>query len=40
MPTYIERKILDRSPFETIDSPASVGWSGWRHGWVAKSIPA
>jgi pyruvate, orthophosphate dikinase len=40
MPTYLERKILDRSPFETIDSPGWGGWSRWRHGSAAKSTPA
>ncbi len=35
MPTYIERKILDRSPFETIDSPG-VGWLVRLAAWVGR----
>jgi pyruvate,orthophosphate dikinase len=35
MPTYIERKILDRSPFETIDKPG-VGWLVRLGAWVGR----
>ena len=35
IPTYIERKILDRSPFETIDSPG-VGWLVRFAAWVGR----
>jgi pyruvate,orthophosphate dikinase len=35
IPTYIERKILDRSPFETIDSPG-VGWLVRLAAWVGR----
>ncbi len=35
MPTYIERKILDRSPFETIDAPG-VGWLVRLAAWVGR----
>jgi pyruvate,orthophosphate dikinase len=35
LPTYIERKILDRSPFETIDTPG-VGWLVKLAGWVGR----
>jgi phosphoenolpyruvate synthase/pyruvate phosphate dikinase len=35
MPTYVERKILDRSPFETIDSPG-VGWLVRLAAWVGR----
>jgi pyruvate,orthophosphate dikinase len=35
MPTYIDRKILDRSPFETIDSPG-VGWLVRLAAWVGR----
>jgi pyruvate,orthophosphate dikinase len=35
LPTYIERKILDRSPFETIDSPG-VGWLVRLAAWVGR----
>jgi pyruvate,orthophosphate dikinase len=35
MPTYIESKILDRSPFETIDSPG-VGWLVRLAAWVGR----
>ena len=35
IPTYIERKILDRSPFETIDSPG-VGWLVRLGAWVGR----
>jgi pyruvate,orthophosphate dikinase len=35
MPIYIERKILDRSPFETIDSPG-VGWLVRLAAWVGR----
>src|SRR5437588_463692 len=35
MPTYIERKIVDRSPFETIDGPG-VGWLVRLGAWVGR----
>ena len=35
IPTYIERKILDRSPFETIDAPG-VGWLVRLAAWVGR----
>jgi pyruvate,orthophosphate dikinase len=35
IPTYIERKIVDRSPFETIDSPG-VGWLVRLAAWVGR----
>jgi pyruvate,orthophosphate dikinase len=35
MPTYIERKIIDRSPFETIDGPG-VGWLVRLASWVGR----
>jgi pyruvate,orthophosphate dikinase len=35
MPTYIERKIVDRSPFETIDTPG-VGWLVRLAAWVGR----
>jgi pyruvate, orthophosphate dikinase len=35
MQTYIDRKILDRSPFETIDSPG-VGWLVRLAAWVGR----
>jgi pyruvate, orthophosphate dikinase len=35
IPTYIERKIVDRSPFETIDTPG-VGWLVRLAGWVGR----
>ncbi len=35
LPTYIERKILDRSPFETIDTPG-VGWLVRLAAWVGR----
>jgi pyruvate, orthophosphate dikinase len=35
IPTYIERKIIDRSPFETIDSPG-VGWLVRLAAWVGR----
>ena len=35
MPTYIERKIVDRSPFETIDQPG-VGWLVRLGAWVGR----
>jgi pyruvate,orthophosphate dikinase len=35
MPTYIERKIVDRSPFETIDAPG-VGWLVRLASWVGR----
>ena len=35
IPTYIDRKILDRSPFETIDSPG-VGWLVRLGAWVGR----
>ncbi len=39
MPTYIERKILDRSPFETIDAPG-VGWLVRLAAWVGREEKA
>jgi pyruvate, orthophosphate dikinase len=35
VPVYIERKILDRSPFETIDTPG-VGWLVRLAAWVGR----
>jgi pyruvate,orthophosphate dikinase len=35
MPTYIERKIIERSPFETIDKPG-VGWLVRLGAWVGR----
>jgi pyruvate,orthophosphate dikinase len=35
MPTYIEDKIVDRSPFETIDAPG-VGWLVRLAAWVGR----
>ncbi len=35
MPVYLERKIIDRSPFETIDRPG-VGWLVRLAGWVGR----
>jgi pyruvate,orthophosphate dikinase len=35
IPTYIERKIVDRSPFETIDAPG-VGWLVRLAAWVGR----
>jgi pyruvate,orthophosphate dikinase len=35
VPTYIERKIIDRSPFETIDAPG-VGWLVRLAAWVGR----
>src|SRR5579884_376237 len=35
IPTYIERKIIDRSPFETIDAPG-VGWLVRLAAWVGR----
>jgi pyruvate, orthophosphate dikinase len=35
IPTYIESKIIDRSPFETIDTPG-VGWLVRLAGWVGR----
>ena len=35
VPTYLERKILDRSPFETIDKPG-VGWLVRLGAWVGR----
>ena len=35
VPVYIERKIIDRSPFETIDRPG-VGWLVRLAGWVGR----
>jgi pyruvate,orthophosphate dikinase len=35
IPTYVERKIVDRSPFETIDSPG-VGWLVRLAAWVGR----
>jgi pyruvate,orthophosphate dikinase len=39
VPTYLERKIIDRSPFETIDRPG-VGWLVRLAAWVGReSVP-
>ncbi len=35
VPTYLERRIIDRSPFETIDSPG-VGWLVRLAAWVGR----
>jgi pyruvate,orthophosphate dikinase len=35
IPTYIDRKIVDRSPFETIDTPG-VGWLVRLAAWVGR----
>jgi len=35
LPTYMERKIVDRSPFQTIDSPG-VGWLVRLAAWVGR----
>ena len=35
IPTYIEEKIVDRSPFETIDAPG-VGWLVRLAAWVGR----
>ena len=35
VPTYLERKIIDRSPFETIDAPG-VGWLVRLAAWVGR----
>jgi pyruvate, orthophosphate dikinase len=35
VPTYLERKIVDRSPFETIDAPG-VGWLVRLAAWVGR----
>jgi pyruvate,orthophosphate dikinase len=35
VPTYMERKIIDRSPFETIDKPG-VGWLVRLAAWVGR----
>jgi pyruvate,orthophosphate dikinase len=35
VPTYIEQKIIDRSPFETIDTPG-VGWLVRLAAWVGR----
>jgi pyruvate,orthophosphate dikinase len=35
MPTYIQDKIIDRSPFETIDQPG-VGWLVRLGAWVGR----
>jgi pyruvate, orthophosphate dikinase len=35
IPTYIDRKIVDRSPFETIDAPG-VGWLVRLAAWVGR----
>jgi pyruvate, orthophosphate dikinase len=37
MPTYIERGILDRSPFETLDTPG-VGWLVRLGAWVGREV--
>jgi pyruvate,orthophosphate dikinase len=39
VPTYIERKIIDRSPFETIDAPG-VGWLVRLAAWVGREANA
>jgi pyruvate,orthophosphate dikinase len=35
VPTCLERKIIDRSPFETIEKPG-VGWLGRLAAWVGR----
>jgi pyruvate,orthophosphate dikinase len=35
IPTYVESKILDRSPFETLDTPG-VGWLVRLAAWVGR----
>jgi pyruvate,orthophosphate dikinase len=35
VPTYLDRKIIDRSPFETIDEPG-VGWLVRLAGWLGR----
>jgi pyruvate, orthophosphate dikinase len=35
VPVYMERKIIDRSPFETIDKPG-VGWLVRLAAWVGR----
>ena len=35
VPTYLDRKIIDRSPFETIDKPG-VGWLVRLAAWVGR----
>ena len=35
VPTYLRRKIIDRSPFETIDGPG-VGWLVRLAAWVGR----
>jgi pyruvate,orthophosphate dikinase len=37
MPVYVERKIVDRSPFETIDRPG-VGWLVWLGAWAGREV--
>jgi pyruvate,orthophosphate dikinase len=39
VPTYLERKIIDRSPFETIDKPG-VGWLVRLGAWVGREAKA
>jgi pyruvate,orthophosphate dikinase len=39
VPEYIERKIIDRSPFETIDTPG-VGWLVRLAAWVGREARA
>ena len=39
VPTYMERKIIDRSPFETIDKPG-VGWLVRLAAWVGREAQA
>jgi pyruvate,orthophosphate dikinase len=39
VPTYMERKIIDRSPFETIDKPG-VGWLVRLAAWVGRERKA
>jgi pyruvate,orthophosphate dikinase len=39
VPTYMERKIIDRSPFETIDKPG-VGWLVRLAAWVGREHKA
>ena len=39
VPAYMERKIIDRSPFETIDKPG-VGWLVRLAAWVGREAQA
>jgi pyruvate,orthophosphate dikinase len=36
---YIDLKVFDRSPFETIDAPASGRCCAWAPGWAARPSP-